>query len=204
MASVNGNFKMYFRVEQKTATGKLAYSFENLSSKQLPISPSNCHTKACQMIAIECIPVGCVPPAAVAIRGGLHQVPPLRTRPPPGPGTTPGTRKPPLLQGRHPWDQAPPWSRHPSWDQAPQSRHPPGPGSPLGPGNCPPPGQIPPRTRHPPPGPGTPEQTPPRARHPPEQTPPRPGTPKTRHPLPVDRMTDTCKNITFANFVCGR
>ena len=23
------------------------------------------------------------------------------------------------------------------------------------------------------------------------------------HP-PVDRMTDTCKNITFANFVCGR
>ena len=22
--------------------------------------------------------------------------------------------------------------------------------------------------------------------------------------LPVDRMTDTCKNITFANFVCGR
>ena len=25
-----------------------------------------------------------------------------------------------------------------------------------------------------------------------------------RHPLPVDRMTDTCKNITLANFVCGR
>ena len=25
----------------------------------------------------------------------------------------------------------------------------------------------------------------------------------TTHP-PVDRMTDTCKNITFANFVCGR
>ena len=23
-------------------------------------------------------------------------------------------------------------------------------------------------------------------------------------PSPVDRMTDTCKNITFANFVCGR
>ena len=23
-------------------------------------------------------------------------------------------------------------------------------------------------------------------------------------PPPVDRMTDTCKNITFANFVCGR
>ena len=42
------------------------------------------------------------------------------------------------------------------------------------------------------PGPGTSplwDQTPP---------PPGPGTP------PVDRMTDTCKNITFANFVCGR
>ena len=24
-----------------------------------------------------------------------------------------------------------------------------------------------------------------------------------RHP-PVDRMTDTCKNITFTNFICGR
>ena len=23
-------------------------------------------------------------------------------------------------------------------------------------------------------------------------------------PSPLDRMTDTCKNITFANFVCGR
>ena len=24
------------------------------------------------------------------------------------------------------------------------------------------------------------------------------------HAPPVDRMTDMCKNITFANFVCGR
>ena len=31
----------------------------------------------------ECMPVGCVPPAAVAVRGGLHQAPP-RIRHPPG------------------------------------------------------------------------------------------------------------------------
>ena len=37
----------------------------------------------------ECIPVGCVPPAAVAVRGGLHQAPP-------GPGTPPGSRPPSL------------------------------------------------------------------------------------------------------------
>ena len=35
----------------------------------------------CTMIQ-ECIPVGCVPPAAVAVRGGLHQTPPPGSRPP--------------------------------------------------------------------------------------------------------------------------
>ena len=45
----------------------------------------------------ECIPVGCVPPAAVAVRGGLHQAPP-------------GTRHP---QAQTPRDQAPPRTRPP-------------------------------------------------------------------------------------------
>ena len=31
----------------------------------------------------ECIPVGCVPPAAVAVRGGLHQAPPRDQAPSP-------------------------------------------------------------------------------------------------------------------------
>ena len=39
----------------------------------------------------ECIPVGCLPPAAVAVPGGLHQAPPL-DQAPPGPGNPPGTR----------------------------------------------------------------------------------------------------------------
>ena len=60
----------------------------------------------------ECIPVGCIPPAAVAVLGGysLHQAHP------PGPGIPPGI---------------PPWEQTPPWDQAPPgSRHPPGPGTP--------------------------------------------------------------------------
>ena len=57
------------------------------------------------------------------------------------------------------------------------------------------PGPTPPRADpQPPPGPGP--------RHPP-QTPNLPPGPGPRHP-PVNRMTDRCKNITFANFVCGR
>ena len=46
--------------------------------------------------------------------------------------------------------------------------------------------------------------------HEPHMLPPPPGAtmhapPKQPHmPPPMDRMTDTCKNITFANFVCGR
>ena len=68
-------------------------------------------THVCQWLFLqqECIPVGCVPPAAVAILGGLHQAPPPRSRHPPDQAPH---------QSRHPPDQAPPWSRHPP-DQAP-------------------------------------------------------------------------------------
>ena len=48
----------------------------------------------------ECIPVGCVPPAALAIPGGLHQAPPRADTPweqtigtdPPNPDQAPGSR----------------------------------------------------------------------------------------------------------------
>ena len=75
----------------------------------------NCYEQYLPRVFIkqECIPVGCVPPAAVAIPGGLHQAPP-------------GTRYPP---GADPPDQATPQ------DQAPL-----GPGIPLGPGTPPGPG----------------------------------------------------------------
>ena len=80
----------------------------------------------------ECIPVGCVPPAAVAVRGegGLHQAAP------PGPGT-------PAIRHTHPQDQAPPRTRDtPPWDKAPPgTRHPLRPGTPSD--------QAPPQTRHP-------------------------------------------------------
>ena len=75
----------------------------------------------------ECIPVGCVLPAAVAIWGALHQAPP-------GPGTpqdqTPQDQASPL------WDQAPPRTRHPPGTRPPGTRdpgtrHPLGPGTPL-------------------------------------------------------------------------
>ena len=77
----------------------------------------------------ECIPVGCVLPAAVAIWGALHQAPL-------GPGTPPPRTRPPRI--RHP----------PSG-----TRHPPEPGTPLGPdppGTRDPRDQAPPGTRHPP------------------------------------------------------
>ena len=57
----------------------------------------------------ECIPVGCVAPAAVAVLGGgLHQAPPWEQTPTPGPG--PPEADPP--------DQAPPRADPPR-DQAP-------------------------------------------------------------------------------------
>ena len=62
----------------------------------------------------ECIPVGCIHPAGVAVRGvSPHGTrPDPRTRHPPGPGT--------------PQDQVPPGTRHPHW-----ARHPLEPGTPL-------------------------------------------------------------------------
>ena len=92
------------------------------------------------MLKQECIPVGCVPPAAVAVLGGLHQTP--------------------RWEQTTPLDQAPPMTRHPTG------------------------------TRHPPRAGTFQEQASPW-----EQAPP---TPRSRHPLPpVNRITDTCKNITF-------
>ena len=75
----------------------------------------------------ECIPVGCVPPTAVAIQGGLHQAPP-------------GNRHPP---DRHPRDQAPPWEQAPP---TPRSRHP----LPLGSRHPLPKSRHPLQSRHPP------------------------------------------------------
>ena len=82
----------------------------------------------------ECIPVGCVPPAAVAVEGVSTRYPPgsrhalgpdipQNQAPPLGPGTPPRTRHPPGPDT--PRDQAPPGTR-PPW-----TRHPPGAGSPL-------------------------------------------------------------------------
>ena len=57
----------------------------------------------------ECIPVGCVPPAAVALRGVSTRHPPDQA-PAPEPGT-PQTRHPPRT--RHlPWTRHPPVDRH--------------------------------------------------------------------------------------------
>ena len=56
----------------------------------------------------ECIPVGCVPPAAVAVRGALHQAPPLDQ-------ASPRTRQLPQT-----WHSCPP----------PGTRHSPDPGTP--------------------------------------------------------------------------
>ena len=64
----------------------------------------------------ECIPVGCVPPAAEAIGGGVS------TRHPPGPDP-PGGGTPP--RGGTPWEQTLPGAG------PPRSRHPPGPGPPV-------------------------------------------------------------------------
>ena len=47
----------------------------------------------------ECIPIGCVPPAAVAVTGGLHTPPPRADTPPAGT---------PLEQAPTPPEQAPP------------------------------------------------------------------------------------------------
>ena len=64
----------------------------------------------------ECIPVACIPPAAVAIPRGLHQAPP-------------GSRHPPRT--RHPPNQAPSGTRHPPGTRHPRTRHPPNQAPPL-------------------------------------------------------------------------
>ena len=100
---------------------------------------------------------------------------------PPRPGTHP-LDQPPHPTKQTPLDQAPPQTRHTPRTGTPPSRknRPPRPGPPDQ-AHSPRPGTPSPWSR--PPGPGT---------HPPTRHTP-PGT-----PLPVDRMTDTCKNITFA------
>ena len=142
-----------------------------------------------EILQQECIPVGCVPPAAVAVGGwgsvsvhaGMHPPgvgleTPLGCGPgdPPrcGPGdhpgvdleTTPGFG----LETPHPSQtpQLPPWV----WAWKP-TRH----------------AGIPPSRQRP------------AARH--------AGIPPAMHAgirPPLDRMPDMCKNITFANIVCGR
>ena len=67
-------------------------------------------------VSQECIPVGCVPPTAVAVsKGGVSTMHPLtRHPPPPGPGTHPWTRPPRTMHPPPPPDQAPPRDHAPS------------------------------------------------------------------------------------------
>ena len=80
----------------------------------------------------ECIPVGCVPPAAVAIRGSPPGTPLDQT--PLEPGIPPGADPPPPGAGTPQTRQSPragiPWTRHPTVpgtppDQAPPDQAPP-------------------------------------------------------------------------------
>ena len=75
----------------------------------------------------ECIPVGCVPPAAVTISVGSPH--PWEQTTPSGAGTPLGSRHPP-------WEQAPPLGA-----DTPHGADPPGTGTPPGAG-------TPPRRRH--------------------------------------------------------
>ena len=79
-------------------------------------------------IKLECIPVGCIPPTAVAVMRGLHTPPWEQTPLPPG-ADTPWSRPPwvwawsplppeadPLEGDTHPWSSPPPgwaWRPHP-------------------------------------------------------------------------------------------
>ena len=153
---------------------------ENLFSEKQPNSPKRAHPSGINFnVKRECIPVGCVLPAAVAVRGGgsvagqfpstfplgvgLDQIPlnfPL--------GCGSGSDPPPIFPLRAGLE-IPPGARH-SLDQAP-----PGPGTPWT--KLPPGTRHHPGTRHPP-GPGTPRtRQPPWTRHPQDQSPPR-----IRHP----------------------
>ena len=78
-----------------------------VSTTPLVIIESNCNDKQ------ECVPVGCVPPAAVAVLGGLHEPPP-QSRPPPmgAEPPPPGADPPEHTPGADPREQA-----HPPWGQ---------------------------------------------------------------------------------------
>ena len=72
-----------------------------------------------EIFELECIPVGCVPPAAVAVGGRcLHQAPPG--------GSTPRRKHPPRRSP--PWEEAPP----PGGSTHPRRKHPPEGSTPLG------------------------------------------------------------------------
>ena len=80
----------------------------------------------------ECIPVGCVPPAAVAIGGGgLHQAPPRieatprRKHLPPGLKHTPWEEAHPPKRKHPPRMEAPPGRRHLGGSTPPRRKHPP-------------------------------------------------------------------------------
>ena len=130
----------------------------------------------------ECIPVGCVPPVALAIPGGSSTRPPW-TRPP-------RSRHPP---GPDPLGQGTPWSRHP------QSKHPP-PGSrhPLVLPGSDPRDKVPPWSQAPPPlRAGTP-----RTRHPRDKAFPQDQTPSYQTPLLTESQTSV-KILPCPNFVAG-
>ena len=131
-------------------------------------------------LRLECIPVGCVPPARYRM-GGYPNKDPL-DRDPPGqrpPGQSPLDRDPP---GQRPRNRDSLWTET-LWTETPLDR------DPLTeiPSGQRPSGQRPPWTETPldrdPPGQRTPDKDP---------------------PCHVTCVTDTCENITFANFVCGR
>ena len=102
------------------------------------------------------------------------------------------------VRNSSPPEQAPPQSRHRPWEQTPSPRA----GTPLGadlsgagPTGAEPPGaRTPPWSMHPPRADPHGSRHPPAARH--------AGIPPAMHagiaPPPVNRITDTCKNITFA------
>ena len=148
----------------------------------------------------ECIPVGCAPPAAVAVTGGSPHThtrsrPPQSRQSPPRAGT-PLEQAPPQSPEQTPSPSRHPLARSPSTsplavglDQIPLN-------FPLGCGPGPDPPQLPPWLW---------------AWRPPKtcckacwDTTYNACWDSTDPPPPVDRMTDTCKNMTFANFVCGR
>ena len=160
-------------------------------SNDCPRSLAAQHMKenACVKVKLEqeCIPVGCVPPAhwpyLHIASYPMHAPQSNHTHPPEQPCMPPrATTHAPLEQPHMPpgaTTHTPlPWSNH-ACPPHPQSNHT---SPPLG------------ATMHAP--------LPPRATtHPPATT---HALPWEQPCTPPRRQTDTCKNITFANFVCGR